>query len=368
MNLDVDLYLKQGRFQLDAQFKSFGSALGIFGPSGCGKSTLFRALAGLARPDGGHIVLDGETLFDADRRTFVPPHKRNIGLVFQDARLFPHWSVEQNLRTGECLKHRVAGRPYSFDDIVELLDIGHLVSRSVADLSGGEKQRIAIGRTLLAHPKLLLMDEPVTGLDVSLKMQILPFLAAAHRTLEIPTILISHDLGEILQLTDQLLLMRHGSVVGHNPLEKLARNPETLRELSGADLTNIIAARVRKHRPERGTTLLELPGSEHALTMELTGNVPVGQTINLGIAANQIALAPERIDAISMRNQLPGTVTRIVHTPDRSLCSLSTPAGSLFVEITPGTEKDLQLAEGKAIWALFKSRALETIGVNPCKR
>lgn len=365
MNLDIDIYLKQGQFLLDTQFKCFESALGIFGPSGCGKSTLFRALAGLARPDGGHIILDGETLFDASRRIFVPPHKRNIGLVFQDARLFPHWSVEQNLRAGECLKERVKKRPYDFNDMIDLLNIRHLLDRSIDDLSGGEKQRIAIGRTLLAHPKLLLMDEPVTGLDVSLKMQILPFLTKVHQTLKIPTILISHDLGEILQLTDQLLLMRSGSIVGHGRLDQLARNPETLCELSGANLTNMISARIRKHRPERGTTVLELQGTDHTLIMELSENKPVGQSIMLGIAANQIALAPERIDAISMRNQLPATVTKIVHTTDRSLCSLDTPAGPLFAEITPGTEHDLKLCEGTPIWVLFKSRALEQIGNHP---
>ena len=205
MNLDVDIHLKQGQFLLHVEFKCIESALGIFGPSGCGKSTLFRALAGLVRPDAGHISLNGHLLFHADRRVFIPPHQRHIGLVFQDARLFPHWSVEQNLRAGECLKERISGRPFSFDDIVDLLNIENLIGRSVDDLSGGEKQRIAIGRTLLSNPKLLLMDEPVTGLDVSLKMQILPFLANVHQTLAIPSILISHDLGEILQLD-----MTHG--------------------------------------------------------------------------------------------------------------------------------------------------------------
>ncbi|MDF7823742.1 molybdenum ABC transporter ATP-binding protein [Pontiellaceae bacterium B12227] len=362
MKLDVDIYMKQGRFLLDAQFKCFESALGIFGPSGCGKSTLFRALAGLARPHGGHIVLDGKTLFDSAGHIFVPPHKRNIGLVFQDARLFPHWSVEKNLRAGECLKERVADRPFGFDDIAGLLNIGHLIGRSVEDLSGGEKQRIAIGRALLSNPRLLLMDEPVTGLDVSLKAQILPFLAKVHRALRIPTILISHDLGEILQLTDQLMLMREGTVTGFGTLDQLATRPDTLQELNGADLTNMISARIREHCPGHGTTRLELPGSEHTLTMELTEQRQAGQTVVLGIAANQIALAPGRIDAISMRNQLPGTVEKIVHTPARSLCSLSTPAGPLFVEITPGTETDLQLHEGKQVWILFKSRALEQIG------
>ncbi|MDF7800564.1 molybdenum ABC transporter ATP-binding protein [Pontiellaceae bacterium B1224] len=362
MNLDIDIYLKQGRFLLDAQFKCFESALGIFGPSGCGKSTLFRALAGLVRPDGGHIVLGDVTLFDAAQHIFVPPHKRNIGLVFQDARLFPHWSVEQNLRAGECLKERIKNRPYGFDDIIDLLNIRPLINRSVDDLSGGEKQRIAIGRTLLAHPKLLLMDEPVTGLDISLKMQILPFLAKVHQTLEIPTILISHDLGEILQLTDRLLLMRDGRAVGCNTLDKLVQDPHTLQELKGADLTNLIRVRVKQHNEERGITQLQVfDNPEQIIRMEWCPELIPGAEINIGVSANQIALAAGRIDAISMRNQLPGTVVKIVHAPDRSICHIETTAGLLFVEITPGTEQDLSLIDGSEIWVLFKSMSIQRL-------
>jgi molybdate transport system ATP-binding protein len=362
VNLDVDIYLKQGRFLLDTQFKCFESALGIFGPSGCGKSTLFRAIAGLVHPNGGHIILNGETLFDASRRIFVPPHQRNIGLVFQDARLFPHWSVEQNLRAGECLKERIKGRPFDYSDIIDLLNIGHLVHRSVADLSGGEKQRIAIGRTLLAHPKLLLLDEPVTGLDISLKMQILPFLARIHQHLKIPMILISHDLGEVLQLTDQLLLMRDGSTVGYGPLDKLAQTPATLQELRGANLTNLISVRIKEHKKSRGITQLEVPKNPALrIGMELDEKLTIGKEINIGIAANQIALAAKRIDSISMQNQLPGQVLKIVHASDRSICHVETDAGILFAEITPGTEQDLKLAEGSPIWALFKSMSIQRL-------
>lgn len=362
MNLDVDIYLKREGFLLDTAFKCTHSALGIFGPSGCGKSTLFRAIAGLVKPDGGHISLADETLFDADQHIFIPPHKRNIGLVFQDARLFPHWSVEQNLRAGECLKQQVARRPYSFDDIIALLNIGNLIGRSVADLSGGEKQRIAIGRTLLAHPKLLLMDEPVTGLDVSLKMQILPFLAQVHRTLEIPTILISHDLGEILQLTDRLLLMRAGKAVGCNTLEKLVQDPQTLKELRGADLTNLIPVRVKEHNELRGITELQIFNNpEQIIRMEWSPSLACGTEINIGVAANQIALASGQIASISMRNQLPGTVVKIVHAPDRSICHIETTAGLLFAEITPATEQDMKLNVGTPVWALFKSMSIQRL-------
>jgi molybdate transport system ATP-binding protein len=362
MNLDVDIYYKQGRFLLDAQFKCFDSALGIFGPSGCGKSTLFRALAGLTPPDGGHIILDDEPLYDADSRVFVPPHKRNIGLVFQDARLFPHWSVEQNLRAGEHVKKRTASRHFSYDDIAELLKITHLIGRSVEGLSGGEKQRIAIGRTLLSNPRLVLMDEPVSGLDVSLKAQILPFLAKVHQRLRIPMILISHDLGEILQLTNQLLLMRDGIITAHDALERLVQKPESLMELRGADLTNMIHVRVKDHVADKGVTLLELPNNpEYILEMKRDTGLERGREISLGVAANQIVLAIGAPGDISMRNQLPGSIAKIVHADDRSVCHIETPAGILFAEITPGTERSMRLTEGTGVWVLFKGLSLERL-------
>jgi molybdate transport system ATP-binding protein len=242
MNLDVDVQMRQGRFLLDAAFRSCDSALGIFGPSGSGKSTLFRALSGLARPVGGAIRLDGETLFDSSRGIFVPPHKRGIGLVFQDARLFPHWSVAKNLRAGEIGARRKAARSCRFDDVFDLLDIRGLVGRSVRQLSGGEQQRVALGRALLSAPRLLLMDEPTAGLDAALKEQIWPFVAQVHRALKIPTLLISHDLREILRLTDSLLLLDQGKVAGQGVIDRRAADALPLPALHGTELARMLSA------------------------------------------------------------------------------------------------------------------------------
>lgn len=297
MKLDVNIHVKQGRFLLDAAFCSFDPAFGIFGPSGSGKSTLFRALAGLIRPSGGFIRLDDETLFDSDRRVFVPPHKRGIGLVFQDARLFPHWTVEENLRAGEKVRKNVAKRPYSFDDMVDLLEISPLIGRSVQQLSGGEKQRVALGRALLSAPRLLLMDEPVSGLDVSLKAQILPFLAEAHRRLNIPTVLISHDLGEILQLTDRLLLIRHGKVTGCGPIGRLMQEPEIRQALKGTDLTHVLHAGVVRRQPEKGATMVKLALADYMppVPVEFNEQPFPGAAIPAGVSAGPIALPPRRV-------------------------------------------------------------------------
>jgi molybdate transport system ATP-binding protein len=366
MKLDVNIRVTQGRFVLNAAFRSSDDAFGIFGPSGCGKSTLFRALSGLVKPNAGSIQLNDETLFDSDRKVFVPPHKRGIGLVFQDARLFPHWTAEENLRAGEQIRRHRGPRPFSFDDIVGLLAIDRLIGRSVNQLSGGEKQRVALGRALLSNPRLLLMDEPVTGLDVSLKAQILPFLSEVHRALKIPTVLISHDLNEILQLTDRILLIRQGEILGSGPLGTLVQDPEMLRALKGTELTNVLRTHVKDHDVSKGVTLLEVPGATDMppIVMELLNDqLNPGNDVTIGICASQIALAPQRIEAISMRNQFPARVTKIVHTPDRSICCLETAAGPMFAEITPGTEQDMNLKEGAAVWGLFKSRAVKPIGV-----
>lgn len=210
MHLVADVVLRLGRFTLDARLDCWSSALGISGPSGSGKSTLLRVIAGLAKPDSGYLELDGDVLFDSLEKIWVPPHLREIGVVFQDARLFPHWPTEKNLCAG--MTGRESSGLFSFEHIVNLLELRPLLGRAVENLSGGEKQRVALGRALLAHPRLLLMDEPVSGLDTGLKEQILPFLAKVHRELRLPCIMVSHDLPDILQLTDRLVVLNAGTV------------------------------------------------------------------------------------------------------------------------------------------------------------
>lgn len=242
MRLKIDILHKQGSFVLDTNLLVEGSATGIFGHSGSGKSTLLRCIAGLARPSVGLIELDGETLFDSDRRVWVPPHKRRIGVVFQEPRLFPHWSARKNLKAGRPGK---AFRPYSEKQIIDLLQIGPLLDRSVHDLSGGEKQRIALARTLLAHPRLLLMDEPLSALDARLKARILPFLDRIHRELEIPTLVVSHDLAEILHLSDHLILLKEGRVAVYGSLDDVVRNDEMAELIQEKDLNQIIRHQLR---------------------------------------------------------------------------------------------------------------------------
>src|SRR6195952_3932829 len=183
----------------------------LFGPSGSGKSTIISAASGLLRPDECRIVLDGKVLVDTATGAWLPPERRRIGLVFQDAKLFPHMSVATNLRFG---MRRTAPGPIQFDEIVELLGIGPLLARRPNTLSGGERQRVAIGRALLAQPHLLLMDEPLASLDATRKAEILPYLARLKTALKLPVLYVTHALDETVRLADSLVLLDAGRVVG----------------------------------------------------------------------------------------------------------------------------------------------------------
>jgi molybdate transport system ATP-binding protein len=238
MRLDIDIHHRLGDFALDAKLLVTESATGILGPSGSGKSTLLRCIAGLIKPDAGRIELEGEILFDAHRGIWIPPHRRRIGVVFQEPRLFPHWSVRQNLKAGRKPSRRKP--PYTAKQVSALLRIEPLLDRTTPRLSGGEKQRVSLARTLLAYPRLLLMDEPLSGLDSQLKSRILPFLDEIHRELGIPTIMVSHDLSELLLLNDSLILMGAGAVKAHGRLSSVIQCDEMTDLIQDRDLNAII--------------------------------------------------------------------------------------------------------------------------------
>lgn len=210
--LKIDITKQLGEFLLEAKIESTGLVTGLFGPSGAGKTSLVNLIAGLLKPDRGTIMLDGETLDDAGSHCHVPPHLRHIGYVFQDARLFPHLSVRQNLDYGRRmnrLQPDVAGKKRA----VDLLDIGHLLDRRPAQLSGGERQRIALCRALLAQPKLLLLDEPLGSLDDERKAEILPFLVRLRDEAKVPMVYVSHDAGELRRLATSVAVLKRGKVI-----------------------------------------------------------------------------------------------------------------------------------------------------------
>jgi molybdate transport system ATP-binding protein len=218
--LRVDVSKQLGEFSLQATFASEGRVTGLFGASGAGKTSLINMIAGLLRPDRGTIAIDTETLDDAAARVHVPPHRRRIGYVFQDARLFPHLDVGANLDYGRRM-NRLADDAAARARITGLLDIGGLLSRRPGQLSGGERQRVALGRALLARPRLLLLDEPLGSLDEERKVEILPYLVRLRDEAGIPMVYVSHDAGEMRQLATQIVMLRRGRVIAFGGAEVL---------------------------------------------------------------------------------------------------------------------------------------------------
>lgn len=329
MHLAIDVSVRQGSFTLKAGVDCWSSALGIFGPSGSGKSTLIRVIAGLVKPDSGYLELNGEVLFDSKRLVWVPPHQRGIGVVFQDARLFPHWSTEKNLRAGS-MELKSSGI-FSFEHIVKLLELRPLLARPVQNLSGGEKQRVALGRALLAHPRLILMDEPVSGLDAKLKEQVLPFLARVHRELHLPCIMVSHYLPEILQLTDRLILVKDGVVCGQGSLEKLVAQRDAFE-------------------------LMRRSGLMSTVTL-----VVDGASVQAGVRPDEIMLANHPVEGLSARHRKQGTVARLIDHGPTVLCLVDTNQERLMVDVTPAAVRELGLKEGAAVWCFFKAGAVHVV-------
>lgn len=216
MTLDVDVTLERGAFTLKARFQAAGGVTALFGPSGSGKTTLVDLIAGLLRPDRGRIVVGGVVLVDTKQGIFIPPHRRGVGYVFQEGRLFPHLSVRNNLIYGRWMAGKAADRA-RFDRLVDLLGLDGLLGRRIPSLSGGEKQRVAIGRALLAEPRILLMDEPLASLDGERKQEILPVLERLRDEHETPIVYVSHSLPETARLATAIVVLEKGSVRAHGP-------------------------------------------------------------------------------------------------------------------------------------------------------
>jgi molybdate transport system ATP-binding protein len=220
--LRVDVARQIGEFSLQASFASEGRVTGLFGASGAGKTSLINIIAGLLPPDRGTIVIDGEALDDTAAKLHVPAHRRRIGYVFQDARLFPHLDVRRNLDYGRRM-NRLADDPAQRARVTDLLDIGALLDRRPGQLSGGERQRVALGRALRAQPRLLLLDEPLGSLDEERKVEILPYLVRLRDEAGIPMVYVSHDADEMRQLATQVVMLRRGRVVAFGGTEMLPR-------------------------------------------------------------------------------------------------------------------------------------------------
>jgi molybdate transport system ATP-binding protein len=358
----LDVRLRRDMPRIEARFTLGDGTTGLFGPSGAGKSTLLHMIAGLERPDEGSITLDGAAILDAPRRIDVPPHRRGAGMVFQDARLFPHRSVRGNLRYGE--RRRAArGAAPAFDEVVRLLALEPLVDRRIGGLSGGERQRVALGRAILSSPRVLLLDEPLASLDLAAKRELVPFLREVRDALRIPMLYVSHDLEEILQLTDELVLMRDGRVVACGPLLTLAKSHAGLDVLHDAGLTNVFALRVARIDAGAGLAALEAPATPGgaALLAPAQGRRPA-EDVFVSVRPSDVALALAPVQGISIRNQLGGRVSCVTPHGGRAIIEVETGLPRpLLVEVSLRTVGEMRLEPGRAVTCLIKSNAIRCV-------
>jgi len=358
MSLSVLLRHRFPSVQMDMAFQVPTPGVTVlFGPSGSGKSTIISAAAGLLRPDECRIVIDGQPLADTASGVWLPPERRRMGLVFQDARLFPHMSVATNLRFG---LRRAAAGPVQFDEVVDLLGIGGLLSRRPHTLSGGERQRVAIGRALLAQPHLLLMDEPLASLDSARKAEIMPYLTRLKTRLRLPFLYVTHSLDEVAELGDSLVLIDAGRVIGCGPLSEIAARadlPLAQRDDAGA----LLLCRVTEHDPARQLSRLE--GGGATLLLPLL-DAPIGAERRIRIPAREVILAGKAPESISLHNIVPGTVRRIADDAGgRSvLVEIALPDGTLISRVTSDAIVKLTLSTGRPVLALIKSTSIEVLG------
>ena len=360
--ISVDVRLARRDFTLDVAFTGGAGVTALFGPSGCGKTTLIRLVAGLERPESGRIALGDRVLVDRATGTFLRPHARRIGLVFQDAQLFPHLSVAANLAYGRLFTPP-ARRRIDRDAVVEVLGIGHLLTRRPPTLSGGERQRVAIGRALLTSPDLLLMDEPLAALDEERKAEILPFVERLRDEFRIPILYVSHAVEEVARLASTVVRMDHGRVTAvGTPAEVLA--PTAIpRATDRFDAVSLLTGRVLASEPDWGVTRLGHPGGELVLPMLLAASP---RPVRVAVRAIDVTLARTLPDAVSTRSRLAGTVAHVAPGPGAFVhVEVALPGGDrLAAWVTRLGWNALALRIDDPVVALVKSVSIDERGIS----
>ncbi|HVT57800.1 MAG TPA: molybdenum ABC transporter ATP-binding protein [Thermoanaerobaculia bacterium] len=346
--------LARGAFLLDAELAAPARGItAVFGPSGSGKTTLLRCLAGLERAAGGWLEVGGERWQDDERGLFLPPHRRALGYVFQEAGLFSHLAVRQNLEFG-LRRTPPAERRVSFADAVEWLELGGLLHRRTDSLSGGERQRVAMARALLAGPRLLLMDEPLAALDASAKAEILRCLERLHAELAIPFLYVSHLQDEVLRLADHLVLLAAGRVRAAGPLAEIAARLDLLPWAPEAELAVVIEARVVEHDVRFELTYLDFAGGRLSLPRQ---ELAPGSRQRVRVLARDVSLALERPLRTSVLNVFPARIVEIGGGA-QPLVKLDAGGASLLAQITGKSLHLLALRPGIEVFAVVKGVAL----------
>ena len=356
MTLTLTVKHRLGSFLLDAEFTAGKGVTALFGRSGSGKTSLVRIIAGLMKPDHGTLVLDDLILADAAKGLFTPCHKRRFGYVFQEARLFPHLTVRQNLDYGRWFSGKT-GAGADSAGIIDMLGIGHLLKRHPEQLSGGEKQRVAIGRALLSSPRLLLMDEPLAALDEARKAEIIPYLERLRDETGIPIIYVSHSVSEVSRLADQIIVMKGGKVEAAGPATEILSQPAFGAHLERRDVGSILSGNVEAYDTGHGLATIRL--GRMALQIPAS-SAPVGHRVRVHIPARDVLLATVRPEGLSALNILAGQIAGIsLSTDGMAMIDVACEGEIIAARITRQSVERLGLKTGQAVFAIIKSAALD---------
>jgi molybdate transport system ATP-binding protein len=350
--LEVDVRLRRGDFTLDAGFNApTPGVTALFGRSGCGKSTLVNLIAGLLNKGEGRIALDGESWLDSRAGVRVPAEKRGVGCVFQEARLFPHYSVRGNLLygAGRAPDRGAQGR---FDEVVDLLGLAALLDRRPGGLSGGEKQRVALGRALLSRPRLLLLDEPLASLDAARRDEVLPWLERLRDHLSVPMIFVSHQYEDVLRLATQILVMDGGRIVASGDVGTVSLSPALQAIVGPEALGAVLEGRVTA--VDAGNGLAEVTLGNGTLRIPADGVAP-GQRLRVQLLARDLILATQEPRGLSVRNQLRGRVVAIAPGSGGDLLRIDIGGHEVLARITRAATQELGLVPGSEVWVLVKA-------------
>lgn len=351
MSFSISIRHRMGGFSLDVAFDAPKGVTALFGRSGTGKTTVVNAVAGLLKPDAGYARIDDVTLFDQAAGIWLPVHKRRLGYVFQDARLFPHMTVEENLAYGAKAQRRDMSKAQK-DRVIDLLGIGDLLARRPARLSGGEKQRVAIGRALLADPKLLLLDEPLAALDDARKAEILPFLERLRDDAQIPILYVSHSIAEVARLATTVVVLEGGHVARAGAMADVLSDPDAVSALGVRDAGAVLAAKLVAHHADGLSELTTCGGA-----LLLPGvQAEIGTHMRVRIRAQDVILSRSAPQGLSALNVLKGKIVSMRQGAGPGvMVRIACADEHILARITRRSAVAMGLQNGDEIFAIIKS-------------
>lgn len=354
MLLEVNVKLRRGHFNLATQLSVDHTSVGLFGHSGAGKSTLLSLIAGNLQAESGHIVLDGQVLFDSRNGIIVPPEQRSVGTVLEIEYADLQGIVRDYLLAAYQLSLN-SRRLFEVDYLVDLLELGSLLDQSIQRLTRNERMRVELASSLLKSPKLLLLDETFDRIGNGYRMQLIPILKRLQNEFSLPVVYASQSLGEILDLTDQLIVLENGQVTSSGSLREVAKRQSILRYIGIRQIDNILPVSILSHDYEFGCSLADSFGLP--LTLPLRPHFKVGSQTQISIRANDIALSLNYIEGISIQNQIKGRICALIPSTESMLVQVDC-GGTLLVEITLGACRNLALREGNIVYCLIKTHAI----------